>query len=217
MGAAQSIIAAFSEEQTSKLTGISMAQLRYWDRTNFYRPMFADDNRRVPFSRVYSFLDIAALRVLNVLRNQYDVPLQHLRDVSEKLGQLGEEKKWTGVRLYALRKKVIWIDRDNELPQEIVSQQYVVPTMLLEAVIADARRDIEELNVRDQSRLGKIERSRHVNHNAPVVAGTRITVAAIRRFHEAGYSNSQILSEYPDLTEEDIEAALAFDSDRAAA
>ena len=217
MGDAGAIIAAFSEEQAARLTGVSISQLRYWDRTNFYQPMFAADNRRAPFSRVYSFLDVAALRVLNVLRNQYDVPLQHLREVSEKLGQLGDERKWTGVRLYALRKRVIWIDPDSELPQEIVSQQYVVPTMLLATVIEDAKRDIEKLNVRVQASLGKIERSRFISHNAPVVAGTRITVAAIQRFYKAGYTTSQILSEYPDLAEADIEAAIAYKPGQAAA
>jgi uncharacterized protein (DUF433 family) len=49
-----------------------------------------------------------------------------------------------------------------------------------------------------------------VAHNAPVLAGTRIPVRAIKRFNEAGYSVAQILSEYPTLTESDVVAALAY-------
>ena len=37
MSALQSIIAAFSEEQVERLTGLSKTQLRYWDRTGFSR------------------------------------------------------------------------------------------------------------------------------------------------------------------------------------
>src|SRR5690349_16486128 len=88
MSASRRVLAAFSEEQTGKLTGISTAQLRYWDRTGFYKPSYAESNRRIAFSRIYSFKDIVALRVLHVLRNQCKIPLQHLREVTDKLGGL---------------------------------------------------------------------------------------------------------------------------------
>ena len=114
----ESLIAAFSEDHTAKLTGISVSQLRYWDRTDFYHPSYAESNRRVAFSRIYSFRDIVALRVLNVLRNQYSVALQHLRDVSNKLSHLVDDR-WTGVRLYVLNKRVIWIEPGTDLPQDI--------------------------------------------------------------------------------------------------
>lgn len=214
MGAIDNVIAAFSEEHTSKLTGITRSQLRYWDRTNFYRPSYAEDNRRVAFSRVYSFMDIVTLRVLNVLKNQFGVSLQHLREVSEKLSHLAEDR-WTGTRLWVLKKKVVWQEPGTSLPQEVVSGQYVVP-VVLEEVISDTKRDVAMLNKRDDAKYGVIERSRFVNHNAPVIAGTRIPVSAIKSFAEAGYSNAQIIREYPDLTEKDVEAALAHQS-RAAA
>jgi uncharacterized protein (DUF433 family) len=56
-----------------------------------------------------------------------------------------------------------------------------------------------------------------VSHNAWVVAGTRIPVAAIRRFKDAGYSVDQIIQEYPDLTPQDVEAALAHQEEPSAA
>ena len=52
--------------------------------------------------------------------------------------------------------------------------------------------------------IGRIAQHRYVSHNAPVVAGTRIPTAAIRRFKEAGYSVGQIIKEYPDLTDHDM-------------
>ena len=53
--------------------------------------------------------------------------------------------------------------------------------------------------------------------NAPVIAGTRIPTAAIRRYQEAGYTVEQILAEYPDLTPHDVEAALKYEENRTAA
>ena len=75
-----------------RLTGTTKSQLRYWDRTGFFAPAFGDENRRVAFSRIYSFRDIAALGVLNVLRNQHSIPLQQLRKVAERLSHLEAEK-----------------------------------------------------------------------------------------------------------------------------
>ena len=209
------VVSAFSEENTSRLTGITVSQLRYWDRTGFYQPSYAEKNRRVAFSRVYSFKDIVALRVLNVLRNQYSVSLHHLREVSARLSHLSEDR-WTGTKLWVLNKKVVWQEPGTEKPQEVVSAQYVVP-MSLEVVVADTRRDIALLNSRNESDAGEIQRSRFISHNAPVISGTRIPVAAIKRFAQAGYTASQIRAEYPELTEKDIEAALAYESSRRAA
>ena len=209
------IIAAFSEEQVERLTGASQAKLRYWDRTGFYRPAYAENNRRLPYSRIYSFKDIVALRIINVLQNQYSVSLQHLRQVSEKLSHL-VESRWTGTRLWVLNRRVIWQEPGTDLPQEVLSQQYVME-MALEVVISDTKRDIARMNDRNPDEIGHIDRLRFVSHNAPIIAGTRISVQAIKRFFEAGYSVAQIINEYPDLTEADVRAALAYKDSRVAA
>lgn len=211
------MIAAFSEEQVERLSGVSKSQLRYWDRTNFYRPTYAEQNRRVAFSRVYTFKDIVALRVLNVLRNQCNISLQHLRDVSERLGELHDDpERWTETRLYPLNGRVVWYERGSELPQEVASGQYVV-NVVLNDVVQQTKQAVCALHEpRDQSKIGSIERSRYIVHNAAVIGGTRIPVGAIKRFSEAGYSAQQILKEYPDLTLEDVEAALAYKETSAA-
>ena len=207
----QTVIAAFSEDQAEQLTGVTKSQLRYWDKTNFYKPSFAEENRRVAFSRVYSFKDIVALRVLSALRNQYSVSLQYLRDVSTRLSCLGPDPdRWAGTRLYAINKRVIWHELGTDLPQEIITKQYLIP-ISLETVIKDTEKDIEKGKApRDQSNIGLIKRSRYVIHNTPAIAGTRIPANAIKRFSEAGYTVEQIIHEYPDLTEQDIVAALNF-------
>ncbi|MBB4065748.1 MerR family transcriptional regulator [Gellertiella hungarica] len=101
------VISAFTEDQVSRLTGLSIHRLRYWDRTSFFCPSLAADNRRLAFSRVYSFTDVAALRVLNVLINQYNVPVSHLRKVSAKLGRM-DNGAWHRITLYVLNRKVVF-------------------------------------------------------------------------------------------------------------
>jgi uncharacterized protein (DUF433 family) len=211
---AQNTIAAFSEDHAVRLTGVTKTQLRYWDRTDFFVPTYAEQNRRMPFSRVYSFKDIVALRVLNVLRNQFRVSLHQLRDVNEKLSERTTDR-WTGVRLYVLNKKVIWNEPGTALPQEIASGQYIVPVEL-DDVLSSTDQDVAAMKARDKAKVGKIEQHRYVGHNAPVIGGTRIPVSAIKNFASAGYSNAQILAEYPDLTEEDIKAAIAYEHAAAA-
>jgi DNA-binding transcriptional MerR regulator len=61
-------IAAFSEEQVERLTGLNTAQLRYWDRMGFFQPSYAGENRRIAYSRIYSFKDVVGLRTLGLLR-----------------------------------------------------------------------------------------------------------------------------------------------------
>ena len=216
MSSVQTVIAAFSEDHTERLTGISKSQLRYWDRTGFFRPSYAEDNRRFAFGRAYLFKDIVALRVLNVLRNQYSVPLQHLRSVSDKLSHL-LSAKWAGVSLWVFNKHVIWQEPGTEKPKEIVSEQYVMPALKLDKVVADTKRDVSSLNARDKSKYGKLEQSRYLNHNALVIAGTRISVDSIKRFSEAGYTTEQILKEYPDLSEQDVATAIEYEKPTAAA
>lgn len=209
------VASAFTEEQVARLTGLTVAQLRYWDQTKFFVPSYADENRRVPYSRIYSFKDIAALRVIGVLRNQHNVSLQHLRDVSRELQDLSDHG-WTKTTLYVLQKKIVFEEPDTGRLREIAGTQYVLPSVALATVFADTERDVTALIRRPEDKVGQISRNRFISHNASVVAGTRIPTAAIRRFSEAGYNTDQIISEYPDLTPKDVEAALEFEANTAA-
>jgi DNA-binding transcriptional MerR regulator len=202
----EGVVTAFSEEQVERLTGLSKAQLRYWDRTGFFAPNFAEEDRRRAYSRLYSFRDVVALRTISVLRNQHDVPLQHLRKVAEKLSHLKDDL-WIKMKLFVLGRKVIFHEPGTGLPREVVSDQYVIG-VLLKTIVSDTKREVEKMHRRDPAKVGQVERSRFVNRNSWVIGGTRIPTAAIRRFKEAGYTNAQILKEYPDLKPRDIAAAL---------
>jgi uncharacterized protein (DUF433 family) len=48
----------------------------------------------------------------------------------------------------------------------------------------------------------------------PTIRGMRITVADVLGWLAAGMSHEEILSDYPELTEDDIRACLAYAADR---
>jgi uncharacterized protein (DUF433 family) len=200
------VITAFSAEQIERLTGLSKARLLYWDRTGFFAPAYADENRRSPYSRIYSFRDVVGLRALYRLTEDFGVSLQHLRKVAEKLSHLSNDL-WSSYVIYVLDKKVVLDESGAGRLREVLSDQYVNGLGLGE-VITEMRQAVDQMLKRRDDQIGKITRSRFVNHNAAVIAGTRIPVSAIRDFADAGYTVEQIIKEYPDLTEQDVEAAL---------
>ena len=197
------VIRAFSEEHVMRLTGLSQSQLRYWDKTEFFAPSYS--KQRGPYGRVYSFHDVVGLRALAVLRKEHKVSLQHLRKVAERLSHLGDAL-WAETTLYVLNREVQFHEPETGRVRGILSGQYV--TIPLIGIMNDVSKRAETLKGRQSDRVGKIERNRHVAHNAWVIAGTRIPTRAIKSFRDAGYSIAQIKREYPTLTTEDIRAAL---------
>lgn len=200
------VVSAFTEDQVERLTGISRHQLRYWDRTKFFSPAYASDDRRIAFSRIYSFRDLLSLQILNSLRNDIGCSLPHLREVKAKLSELGDDA-WTKVTLYVVKKKVIFHHPKTKKPEEIVSGQGIIE-IPLEPIRSKMADRLSMLRKRDAGTHGQIMQNRRIAHNAKVVAGTRIPIRAIRAFADAGYDVAAILKEYPTLTRADVSAAL---------
>lgn len=199
------VVRAFTEEHVERLTGLTKRQLRYWDNVGFFAPSYADG----PDSRVYSFHDVVGLRTLGILRRVHEVSLQNLRQVAEELSHLKRDL-WTKKSLYVLRKRVQILDEETGRIVDPVTGQYV-NGLALKSVMSDVDQKIAELQRRSPSEIGRITQHRFVVRNAPVIAGTRVPTAAIKRFHDAGYTLDEIMREYPDLTEQDIKAALAHE------
>lgn len=202
------VVSAFTEEQVERLTNIAVSRLRYWDRTGFFIPSFAASDRRASYSRIYSFTDIASLRVIASLMNQFNIPLRHLRHVISKLGTM-DNAAWVRTTLYVMNRKVIFDEPESGRQQEVVSGQYMIG-IELEKVLSDTKRDIASLSQRGEEKMGEIVKVRNVAHNALVVSGTRIPIRSIQEFAEAGYSVKKILLEYPTLTAADVHAAISY-------
>lgn len=203
MGEIANIVSAFSADQVTRLTGLTMDQLAYWDRTGFFQPQYAADERRSPYSRIYSFKDVVGLRTLSILKKKHGVSLPHLRQVAGKLSTYSKTP-WADIKLYVLKKKVQFDEPHTGRTRGVVDGQYVL--LPISSVMEDVRREAELLKQRKPAQIGQIEKHRYVSHNQPVIAGTRIKVATILRFLEDGYSTANILKEYPSLTAADVEA-----------
>lgn len=208
------IISAYSADHVVKLTGLTMRQLAYWDDLGFFKPQYAAHERRAPNSRIYSFKDVVGLRTLSILKNTYKCSLPHLREVAAEL-QKYSKTPWADLTLYVLKRKVNFNEPETGRPRGVVDGQYAL--IPISSVMEDVKKAADKLRERPAHQIGKIEKHRYVSHQAPVISGTRVRVATILNFIEAGYSTDAILKEYPSLTKADIEAAKRHGKDGLAA
>lgn len=207
MNAHTTIIKAFTIEQASRLSGLSVQRLISWDRSDFFAPSYASENRRVAYSRVYSFEDIVDLRTLAILRDRHNVQVDELRRSAARLKADGG-RAWSGRKLYVFRGKVAFDDPENGQARNVVDGQYIETCIPLESIAKDMAKQSEEMRGRPSDSFGKIARSKFVAGNQWVVAGTRIPISAVLEYVSAGYKAEGIIEQFPDLTLEDVEAAV---------
>ena len=213
MSDTENIVAAFAEEQVVRLTGLTASQLRYWDKIGFFRPTHLAESVRTPYSRIYSFKDVVGLRTLAVLMGRHGVSLHHLKQVAKELSQYSKSP-WSEIKLKIWNRKVQFDEPETGKTRGVVDGQYVLLEIV--DVMEDVRREAEAMRQRAADQVGKITQHRYVNHNKAVVAGTRISVGAIQRLAEDGFSVDQIVEEYPRLTKADVQAALKHQTAQAA-
>jgi uncharacterized protein (DUF433 family) len=202
------VIQAFGEEHVEKLTGLTKWQLRRWDRRGFFEPQYAHEDRHVPYSRIYSFKDVVGLRTIAVLMKEHGVSLQELRRVATELVRRGYDH-WADLKLYVLNRQVHFQEPGSPDVEGVWTGQLAMVPII--SVIEDLETRIAALNKRDTSQIGQVEKRKHIAHNSSVIAGTRIPTAAIKRFHEAGYSVEAILKQYPTLSKGDVDGAIAYE------
>ena len=200
------IIAAFTQEQASRLTGVSQRQLKLWDANGFFAPSLKLDETGL--ASLYSFRDLLCLKVINAIRNDAKIPFSELRNTKQRLAHLGDDL-WARTTLYILGKRVVFEDPATGDRQEASSGQCVlqIPLRVVTGTMEDAVRAMRQ---RRSGVIGTIDRKRNVAQNQPVIAGTRIPVRSIQAFARAGYSVPEINQQYPGITERDIEAALNY-------
>lgn len=206
--AANEVISAFTEDQVNLLTGISQRQLRYWAADKFYVPSIKIDDEDIGGLRLYNFRDLVCLKVINSLRNEYKIPLQELRKTKERLAHLGDDL-WAKTILYVLGKKVVFDNPETGSKEEVSSGQGVLQ-IPLRVVAGQMKKAVTAMRQRNAETIGKIEKKRGVAQNQPVIAGTRIPVRSIKAFANAGYSEDDIIKQYPTITKEDIRAAINY-------
>jgi uncharacterized protein (DUF433 family) len=202
----------FSADQVSRLTGLSKRRLAYWARTDFYLAEHGGATARVPYGRVYSFLDLVALRTIAILVNKHAIHLSEMRRVAAELSD--RRGDWAGFTFYVRDRRVYW-QRAGESERYGTRQpgQAEMP-IEMDRITRQAIAIVSRVRKRSASDIGKIVRNRFVAQRRWTIAGTRIGTEAIWYFHEQGYTPDAIIDQYPRLTVGDVEAAIRFESDR---
>ncbi len=203
-------LSAFTTETVSRLTNLSVRQLQHWDRTGFFSPAFVDPNTRRPHSRVYSFQDVVGLRTIAKLR-EAGVSLQELKKV-RALFAPGQRDEWANRTFYTVGRRVFFTHEDAIVAASPLGQRVEPGILNMGPIVADVKASIRQLHVRPKEQIGQVTHDRSIMGGAPVVAGTRIPTETIAWFHRNGYTTSEIMMEFPRLTEEDIAAAIAFEN-----
>lgn len=191
----------FSQQQVLDLTGLKIGRLRDWSK-DIFPPEYRVDRRPV-----YSFRDVVGLRLCKTLRDE-GVSMQEIRRVDPYLRRY-KDSPWASLRIYRLG-KTIYVR--NPITGEIEStkqpgQRGFDQIIKLAEVVAFITRSVRGLRRRSSKAFGQITRSRSVMSNAPVIAGTRIRVVAIKELIEAGMNVSEIQRRFPALTPADVRAA----------
>lgn len=202
------IIATFTEEQVSRLTGISLRQLRYWASDAFYVPSLNTNDTGIYGLRLYSFRDLVCLKVINAIRNDAKISLKELRATKERLAHLGEDM-WAKTTLYIHGKRVVFDNPETGEKEEASTGQGVlqIPLKVVTGQMEDA---VHAMRSRKVEAIGRIEKRRGVAQNQPVIFGTRIPVRSIQAFANVGYSVDEINRQYPTITKDDIRAAINY-------
>lgn len=200
----------FSLKTASELTGLTEDRIRYWIQTGVLQPSMHYEPTSRTHGHLFSFQDLVALRTLRNLRDKHKFSLQNLRRIgswlSEHYGQ-----PWSTLRFYTAGDELAFTDAERRLlvsaskRGQIMIEEIVVNLDDVQSVLESKARGLRE---RSPEHVGKIEKQRGVFQNQPLIAGTRIPVATILHYADAGYTPSEIREAYPVLDEADIEAAL---------
>lgn len=195
---------AFPDKRAAELAGISMRQLRHWEKTGLVVPSVRRQIGPRNTVRLYSFQDLVELLVVAELRHRPGISLQHIRRLVSYLGTMDFDAPLRELK-FATRGQEIYINfpdgswSGDPVPDQVIFRQAIA----LDDVVAKIGRARE----RDPAAAGALTSRRGVRRSKPVFADTRIPVAAVQRYLEAGYDTAAIIREYPSLTPEDVETA----------
>ena len=201
-------LVAFTAPHVCRLTGLSVRQLSYWDKTDFFSPQYVGEQPHRAFGRIYSFRDVVGLRTIAILRPR--VPLQELRKVGEWL-YTRHEAPWSSLRFYVGGRTVFFDDPATGARMTARPMGAPVMRVAMEPIAAKMRKAAEALRRRTNDDYGRIEQNRYIVHNSPVLSGSRVPTSAVWNLHEAKYTTPQIIAEYPRLTRKDVAAAIAYE------
>ncbi len=191
----------------ARVVGVSKSTLKYWEDTGVYAASFIDPVKHRAQRRLYSFRDLVSLKAIARCRRDLDISLEDIRRAGAYLRRF-YSLPWSTLKFGRLNDRLVfWNPVDQRWSDATNGNPTLFDLATLPDEVAD---DLADVLRRDPATEGQIARHRQVKGNQPTIKGTRIPVATIVRYHDAGYSDDEIIAEYPDLTPDDVAAAIAY-------
>lgn len=178
---------------------ITRGQAASWAKSGYFVPSILYSTDRRPYSFLYSFSDLVALRVIWILRNQFRMSLADARIAADQI-RTTTDIPWSEMRLWVNDRRVFLSEPDGEK----------VAVIELDSVAATVKDEADKLWFRSPDDYGKVERKRNVMHGALVVKGTRIPVSTVVALVNAGWDVERIRRGYPTLHPEDIQGVMRY-------
>ena len=195
---------AVPDKRAAKLAGISMRQLHYWEQVGLVVPSITRQISPRNTVRLYSFQDLLELLAVAELRHRPGISLQHIRRLvahlrTREFGAPLRELRFAtrGQEIYFQYPDGSW--SGDAYPGQLIYYQVIA--------LDEIGTKIDTVNDRDPEAAGQVVSRRGVHRSKPIFAGTRIPVATVQRYLQAGYDTKAIIREYPSLTAADIETA----------
>jgi DNA-binding transcriptional MerR regulator len=204
MAQAMEDMLAVSDKRAAKLAGISMNQLRYWEKIGMVVPSVRQQISPRNTVRLYSFQDLLELVVAAELRHRPGISLQHIGRVIAYLRKRNFDSPLRELK-FATRGQEIYFQypdgtwSGDPFPDQLIYRQAIA--------LDEVGAKIDAVNDRAPEAAGQVVSRRGVHLSKPIFAGTRIPVATVQRYLQAGYDTKAIIREYPSLTAADIETA----------
>jgi uncharacterized protein (DUF433 family) len=201
------MVQAFTQDAVSRIVGLSRRQLDYWDHTGVISPSIAPFEGR-GLQPLYSFRDLIKLKVGAEMRRRHIRPSRIKRTI-EKLEERGFDDPFVSVRFLVEPdgSEVLYVDPSVKAPMSARDVDQLAEPINLP--LRDIRSGLEASITEHLKRpTGQIRSFRNLQGSAPVVEGTRIPVEKISALAEDGWDTDRIVAAFPDLTPEDVTAAL---------
>jgi uncharacterized protein (DUF433 family) len=202
---------AFTESQAARVTNMSSRRLARWARVGLVEPSIS---RRAGLSsragrgrhrRVYTYQDLVGLAIAADLSRTVRW-LPELKKAVDHLRALNYRDPLAELPFWVWRGRVYFSEADTIRAGRQPEQTIMPFTVEVGHYLNDLAAAIESLDAR---RPGTIERRRGALGHKPLLAGTRIPVQSVKRLIRDGVRPDRVPYYYPDLTAEDVEAALA--------
>lgn len=189
----------YSIDIATQIGGISRGQAASWAKNGTFVPSILYWTESRPYSYLYSFSDLVALRIVSILRDQYGVTLSNAYTAAKHI-QDTPDIPWSEMRLWVSDRHVFQSNPGDD-------NGYLIE---LAPIAAAVQEEADKLWYRNPADYGKVERKRNVMHGALVVKGTRIPVSTVVALVDAGWDIDRIRRGYPTLQPEDIRGVMQY-------